>query len=95
MADSDLLALLRQEQAAGAKVGAEATSSKTVPMDTFKWVVGGLLGAIVIAVGWFLNGIQSDMRDVRKEVTGIRVEAAVTNTKLEELIAEFRRRNPR
>lgn len=64
-------------------------------MDTFKWIVSGLLGALVVAVGWFLSGIQSDLRDVRKEVTGMRVDAAVTNTKLEELIAEFRRRNPR
>ncbi len=95
LADGHLLALLRQEQAARAKPGAEATSGKTVPMDTFKWIVSGLLGALVVAVGWFLSGIQSDLRDVRKEVTGIRVEAAVTNTRLEDLIAEFRRRNPR
>jgi hypothetical protein len=40
---------------------------------------------------WFLPGIQTDLRDVRKEMTGMRVESAVTNTKLEELIAEFRR----
>ena len=52
----------------------------TIPMDTF---------------GWFLAGIQTDLRDVRREMTGMRVESAVTNTKLEELIAEFRRRDPR
>jgi hypothetical protein len=73
----------------------ELTARATVPMDTFKWIVSGLLGALVVAVGWFLSGIQSDLRDVRKEVTGMRVDAAVTNTKLEELIAEFRRRTPR
>lgn len=95
LAGGDLLTVLREEQAAGAKPGAEATSSKTVPMDTFKWIVSGLLGALVVAVGWFLSGIQSDLRDVRKEVTGMRIDAAVTNTRLEELIAEFRRRNPR
>ena len=43
-------------------------------MDTFKWIVSGLLGALVVPVGWFLGGIQADLRDVRKEVTGIRVE---------------------
>lgn len=64
-------------------------------MDTFKWIVSGLLGSLVVGVGWFLSGIQADLRDVRKDVVGIRVEAAITNTKLEELIAEFRRRNPR
>ena len=67
----------------------------TIPMDTFKWIVSGLLGALVVGVAWFLAGIQTDLRDVRKEMTGMRVESAVTNTKLEELIAEFRRRAPR
>ena len=66
----------------------------TIPMDTFRWIVSGLLGALVIGVGWFLAGIQTDLRDVRREMTGMRVESAVTNTKLEELIAEFRRRDP-
>jgi hypothetical protein len=70
-------------------------SAKTVPMDTFKWIVSGLLGALLVGVGWYLGGIQADLRDMRKEVTGIRVEAAVTNTRLEELIVEFRRRHPR
>ena len=71
------------------------STSATVPMDTFKWIVSGLLGTLLVGVGWFLGAIQTDLRDVRKEVTGIRVEAAVANTKLEELIAEFRRRPPR
>ena len=71
-----------------------AMTTPTIPMDTFKWIVSGLLGALVVGVGWFLAGIQTDLRDVRKEMTGLRVESAVTNTKLEELIAEFRRRNP-
>lgn len=70
-------------------------SAQTISMDTFKWIVSSLLGALVVGVGWFLAGIQTDLRDVRKEMTGLRVESAVTNTKLEELIAEFRRRNPR
>jgi hypothetical protein len=64
-------------------------------MDTFKWIVSGLLGTLLVGVGWFLAGIQTDLRDVRKEMTGLRVESAVTNTKLEELIAEIRRRNAR
>lgn len=71
------------------------TQSASVPMDTFRWIVSGLLGTLVLGVGWFLSGIQADLRDVRKEVTSIRVEAAVTNTRLEELIAEFRRHNSR
>lgn len=74
---------------------AEWMTAEAVPMDMFKWIVSGLLGALVVGVGWFLTGIQADLRDVRKEMTGLRVESAVTNTKLEELIAEFRRRPPR
>ena len=74
---------------------AAAMTTPTIPLDTFKWIVSGLLGALVVAVGWFLAGIQTDLRDVRKEMTGLRVESAVTNTKLEELIAELRRRIPR
>ena len=64
-------------------------------MDTFKWIVSGLLGTLLVGVGWFLAGIQTDLRDVRREMMGLRVESAVTNTKLEELIAELRRRNSR
>lgn len=93
LSNNDVLALLNVGQASGAEAG--SMSGKVVPMDTFKWIVSGLLGALVVAVGWFLSGIQSDLRDVRKEVTGIRVDAAVTNTRLEELIAELRRRTPR
>lgn len=69
-------------------------AARTVSMDTFKWIVSGLLGVLVIGVGWFLNGIQTDLRDVTKQVAGIRVEAAVTNTKLSDLIDEVRRHPP-
>ena len=68
---------------------------KSVPMDTFKWIVSSLLAALVFAVGWFLDGIHTELRDVRKEVMGIRVDAAVATSKLDALIAEFRRRDPR
>ncbi|MFZ5784096.1 MAG: hypothetical protein ACOY4R_28205 [Pseudomonadota bacterium] len=67
-------------------------STRTVSMDVFKWVVSGLLGALLVGAGWFLDGIHAELRDVRKEVTGMRVEAAVTNAKLQDLIAAFRRR---
>lgn len=91
LSKNDICVVLYGEQVSGAGNGA----GRSVPMDTFKWIVSGLLGALVVGVGWFLSAMQYDLRDVRKEVTGIRVEAAVTDTKLEELIAEFRRRNPR
>jgi hypothetical protein len=66
-----------------------------VPMDTFKWVVSGLLGALLVVVGWLLSDIREDLRDMRKEVTAIRVEAAATNTRLDGLIEEARPRRPR
>jgi hypothetical protein len=66
-------------------------TDRTVPMDTFKWIVSGLLSALLLAVGWLLSGIQADLRDVRKEVTGIRIEAVATNTKLENLLDDWRR----
>lgn len=65
-----------------------------VPMDTFKWIVSSLLAALVFAVGWFLDGIHAELRDVRKEVIGVRVEAAVATSRLDDLIAEFRRNRP-
>ena len=68
---------------------------KTVPMDTFKWIVSSLLAALVFAVGWFLDGIHTELRDVRKEVIGIRVDAAAATSRLDALIAELRRRDPR
>lgn len=67
--------------------------AKTVPMDTFKWIVTGLLSALVFGVGWFLSGIQADLRDMRREVAGIRVDAAVVTTRLESIISEVRRRD--
>jgi len=66
-----------------------------VSMDMFKWIVTGLLGTLVVGVGWFLSDIRVDVRDVRKELTAIRVEAAATNTRLESLMEESRRRQPR
>jgi hypothetical protein len=66
-----------------------------VSMDIFKWIVTGLLGTLVVGVGWFLSDIRVDVRDVRKELTAIRVEAAATNTRLESLMEEGRRRQLR
>ncbi|MPZ32037.1 MAG: hypothetical protein GEV13_13755 [Rhodospirillales bacterium] len=67
----------------------------TVTMDTFKWIVTGLLGTLVAGLGWFLSDILADLRDVRKEVMAIRVEAAMTNTRLESVIDDGRRRPAR
>ena len=68
---------------------------RTMSIDLFKWIVTGLLGALFAAVGWFLGGIQAELREVRKEVAGVRIDTAVATTRLENLIAEFRRHDPR
>jgi hypothetical protein len=54
-----------------------------VPMDTFKWIVTGLLGTLLVCVGWLLSDIRADLRDMRKEVTAIRVDAAASNMRLD------------
>jgi hypothetical protein len=65
-----------------------------VPMDTFKWVVTGLLGTLLVCVGWLLSDIRSDLRDMRKELTPIRVEAAASNTRLDGLLEHRRKAGP-
>lgn len=87
--------LLTLRHAEGAGTAVAGWSGKAVPMDTFKWIVSSLLAALVLAIGWFLDGINAELRDMRKEVVGIRVEAAVATSRLEALIAELRRRDPR
>ncbi|SEP41545.1 hypothetical protein SAMN02990966_05931 [Rhodospirillales bacterium URHD0017] len=84
-------AISRVEPARRKSVGERSVSHRTVPMDTFKWIVSGLLGTLLVSVGWFLSDIRADLRDVRKDVTAIRVEAAATNTRLESLVEDRRR----
>jgi hypothetical protein len=76
----------------------EAKMAKTVTMDLFKWIVGGLLvvitgllGTMGTIGGLYLSSLQTDVREVRKEATEIRVQASATNTKLDDLIGEMRR----
>lgn len=66
-----------------------------VSLDIFKWIVTGLLSALVLVVGWFLSDIRAELRDVRKDVTVIRIEAAATTARLASLIEETRRGPPR
>ena len=51
-------------------------SQAVVAMDTFKWVVSGLMGALLIGAGWLLSDIRTDLCDVRKDVSALRIEAA-------------------
>ena len=69
-------------------------TADTVPMDTFKWIVTGLLGTLLVCAGWFLSDIRADLRDMRKEVTAIRVEAAASNMRLEGLLEHRRKAGP-
>lgn len=67
----------------------------TVPMDVFKWVVTGLLAVLVAGVGWLLGDIRADLRDMRRDVAAIRIDAAATTARLEGLVEDGRRRSPR
>jgi hypothetical protein len=69
-------------------------TADAVPMDTFKWIVTGLLGTLLVCVGWLLSDIRADLRDMRKEVTAIRVDAAASNMRLEGLLEHRRRAGP-
>ena len=69
-------------------------TADSVPMDTFKWIVTGLLGTLVVCVGWFLSDIRADLRDMRQQVTAIRIEAAASNMRLEGLIEHRRKTGP-
>jgi cell division protein FtsL len=76
----------------------EANMAKTITMDTFKWIVGGLLVVITALLSTmaafgssYIGSLQTDIREVRKDVTEIRVQASATNTKLDDLIGEIRR----
>lgn len=60
-------------------------------MDTFKWIVTGLLTVLIAGLGWFLAEIRADVRDMRKEVMAIRIEAAATTTRVDGLFEEWRR----
>ena len=70
-------------------------SHRVVPMDTFKWIVSGLLGTLVVCLGWFLSDIRTDLRDLRREVVAMRVEIVTTGTRLESVMEDSRRRHVR
>jgi hypothetical protein len=47
-----------------------------------------LLGTLLVFVGWFLSDIRADVRDVRKDVISIRIDAAAANARLQNLLDE-------
>ena len=62
--------------------GRGSMTHRMVPIDTFKWIVSGLLGTLLVCIGWFLSDMRDDLRDIRRDVTAIRVDAAATNARL-------------
>jgi hypothetical protein len=48
------------------------TQSQGVPWDTFRWVVSGLLGLIVVLVGAGFAWAIADIREVRTEIADTR-----------------------
>jgi hypothetical protein len=98
---------------------------QSIPWDTFRWVVGGLLGTIVVLVGVGFSWAIYDIREVRTEIAdtrkaiarefsdtrvemvkeiaetrleltkaigAVQIQAASTNTKLDDLISVIRQR---
>ena len=60
LSSDDVLIVVDEEQAASTAVA--CLPRKAIPMDTFKWIISGLLAALVLAVGWFLDGIHAEFR---------------------------------
>ena len=80
-------------------------TSPVVEWGTFQWVVSGLLGLIVLFVGYFFNGMRTDLGELKtatvdnrveivKAIGGVKEQLAVTNTKLDGLINEVRQSRP-
>jgi hypothetical protein len=53
---------------------AMAAQHATISWDSFKWVVSGLLGILVVLIGGLFAIFRSDLSDVRLKLDGIRTE---------------------
>jgi hypothetical protein len=51
-----------------------AAQHATISWDSFKWVVSGLLGILVVLIGGLFAIFRSDLSDVRLKLDGIRTE---------------------
>jgi hypothetical protein len=80
-----------------------ATRQTTVPWDLFKWVVGGLLGVLVLLVGAILATFRSDLGDVRTKLDGVTTQihqnhveliksVSAIGGKLDQMTQDMRRR---
>jgi hypothetical protein len=59
-----------------ARTMARSTAVQGVPWDTFRWVVGGLLGLIIVLVGGGFGWLITDVREVRTEIAETRRDIA-------------------
>ncbi len=75
----------------------------TVPWDSFKWVVGSLLGVLVALVGSILVSFRSDLGDVRTKLDGVTTQmhqnhvelvksVSAIGGKLDQMTQDMRRR---
>jgi hypothetical protein len=75
----------------------------SVTWDSFKWVVGGLLGVVVVLLGLIFTGFKTDLSEIRTKFDGLTTEVhqnhvetakgiAAIGGKLDQLIADGRQR---
>lgn len=72
------------------KVAPMPRSAQGVPWDTFRWVVGGLLGVIALLVAGGFSWMITDIRGVRQEISDTRMEIADTRVQLVRETAQMR-----
>lgn len=64
----------RQARRPGVKAMPMAVQHATISWDSFKWVVSGLLGILVVLIGGLFAMFRSDLNDVRLKLDGLRTE---------------------
>jgi hypothetical protein len=65
-------------------------SAQGIPWDTFRWVVGGLLGLIALLVAGGFGWMITDIRDVRQEISDTRKNTVKEIADTRKEIAETR-----
>jgi hypothetical protein len=66
---TDQLAAIGHDSRYG--VGIMANRQSVVPLDIFKWIVGGLLGVLMVLTGLIYTTLRSDLGDVQTKLDGM------------------------
>jgi hypothetical protein len=64
-----------------------AAQHAAISWDSFKWVVSGLLGILVVLIGGLFAIFRSDLSDVRLRFDGIRTEMHQNHVELVKSVA--------